>query len=317
MSHNHVAMLPDRGVVEVKGTDARRFLHGLLTSAIDTLEPGSAVFCGLLTPQGKIICDFFVVAKTDNDFLLDCPRDQTAEIVRRLALYKLRSSVDIRDVSSNYTVSVAWSRDDGIAGGDAEARTVSSPGGLAYEDPRLPALGLRLLLTMSDDWVPGELDAKPTSATAYHAHRLAHGVPEGGRDYVFGDTFPHEALYDQLHGVDFEKGCYVGQEVVSRMQHRGTARKRVVQVKGNAPLPEGGGEVKAGGATIGRLGSVNGAEGLALLRIDRVAEARERGQSVETDGIPLDIAVPAWATFVIAPRADGSPEDPPAANTGS
>lgn len=314
MPENHVALLPDRGVVEVKGPDARRFLHGLLTNAVEPLTPGTAAFCGLLSPQGKILCDFFVVARSDDDFLLDCPRDQAAELVRRLSLYKLRSDVAIKDVSTDYTVSVTWADADGIS--NTPAQVVSPPGGLAYADPRRPELGLRLLLTMSDDWVPGELDAKPASAAAYHARRIAVGIPDGGRDYEYGDTFPHEALYDQIHGVDFDKGCYVGQEVVSRMQHRGTARKRIVHVTGNAPLPDGFTDVKVGGATIGRLGSIDGADGLALVRTDRVAEAQDRSQAIEADGIPLVVTIPDWASFRIDSRSTASGE-PPSANTGS
>jgi folate-binding protein YgfZ len=142
-------------------------------------------------------------------------------------------------------------------------------------------------------------DAERAPAPDYHAHRVGLGVPEGGRDFVFGDTFPHEALLDQLHGVSFSKGCFVGQEVVSRMQHRTTVRKRVVPVVADVPLPAGPIPVLAGDVEIGRLGSVADARGLALLKLDRVAEARRDGTAITTGGIPVTVEVPPFATFEI------------------
>jgi folate-binding protein YgfZ len=137
------------------------------------------------------------------------------------------------------------------------------------------------------------------SSEAYHTHRIGLGVPEGGRDFVFGDTFPHEALLDQLHGVSFAKGCFVGQEVVSRMQHRSTVRKRVVPVNAETPLESGPVPVLAGAVEIGRLGSVAGARGLALLRLDRVAEATRDGIPVTAGGVAVEVEVPPFATFEI------------------
>ena len=145
------------------------------------------------------------------------------------------------------------------------------------------------------------------AASDYHAHRLALGVPEGGRDYAFGDAFPHEALLDQLHGVSFDKGCYVGQEIVSRMEHRGTARKRIVPVVAEAALPGGGYEVRAldpdnGSQLIGLLGSTDGRRGLALLRLDRAAELEAKGVRLTAGDIALRVApLPAWATFTYPP----------------
>ena len=129
--------------------------------------------------------------------------------------------------------------------------------------------------------------------------RIRLGVPEGGRDYDFGDTFPHEALFDQLNGVDFTKGCYVGQEVVSRMQHRGTARKRIVPVEGEAPLPASGTSIEAGGVPIGALGSVSGASGLALIRLDRAEEALARGKTLTAGGVKIALRRPSFARFAV------------------
>ena len=135
------------------------------------------------------------------------------------------------------------------------------------------------------------------SEDEYHARRIALGVPEGGRDYIFGDAFPHEAMFDQLNGVDFKKGCFVGQEVVSRMEHRGTARKRIVGVEGEGQLPLSGTEIMAGSMPIGTLGSVAGSSGLALLRLDRAEEAKAAGVPLRAGEVTVAVRIPAWARF--------------------
>jgi hypothetical protein len=158
-------------------------------------------------------------------------------------------------------------------------------------------MGARALLQVP---LPSDLGSTEIVAATDHdylAHRIALGVPEGGKDYAFGDTFPHEALFDQLNGVSFTKGCYVGQEVVSRMQHRATVRKRIVPVTGREDLPAGGVEIMAGDVAIGALGSVAGHRGLALLRLDRAQEFKSRGVELTAGGVVLDVEVPAFATF--------------------
>jgi folate-binding protein YgfZ len=243
----------------------------------------------LLSPQGKILFDFFVV-RAGEGYLLETAREKAGDLAKRLSMYKLRADVAIRDASADYVVAVAF-------GSDASVPLVEPDGAIAFVDPRLPSLGVRLLVPGSAEDIAG---LGPTAVPeAYHAHRIALGVPEGGKDFVFGDTFPHEALMDQLHGVSFTKGCFVGQEVVSRMQHRTVVRKRVVEVSADTALPSGPLPVTIGEAEIGRLGSVNGARGLALLRIDRVAEAQRDGTPVTVAGLPVAVTAPAFATFAI------------------
>ena len=164
----------------------------------------------------------------------------------------------------------------------------------------MPELGLRILLPANAD-ISG-LGCALASEDEYHARRIALGVPEGGRDYSFGDAFPHEAMFDQLNGVDFKKGCFVGQEVVSRMEHRGTARKRIVGVEGEGPLPTPGTEIIAGSTPIGTLGSVAGSSGLALLRLDRAEEAKAAGVPLRAGEVTIAVRIPAWARFK-TPRA--------------
>ncbi|MCC6982322.1 MAG: folate-binding protein YgfZ, partial [Bauldia sp.] len=155
----------------------------------------------------------------------------------------------------------------------------------------LAGLGFRAIRPATAD------GGDPGDAAAYHHHRIALGVPEGGRDFTFGDSFPHDANLDQLGGVAFDKGCYVGQEIVSRMEHRGTARRRIVQVAAEASPPASGAEVLAGERPAGTLGSSSGTIGLALLRLDRVKEALDAGKAVTAGGVPLSVTLPAYARF--------------------
>lgn len=270
-------VLPNRGIVAVNGSDAMKLLQGLVTNDVALLDTQPAIYAGLLSPQGKILFDFILV-KTPDGALIDVARDQTAPLVKRLTMYKLRAAVTIADVSEEHAVVAVF-------GPDARFER-----GIVYSDPRLPDLGLRAIVD------PKDAVAVTSDAAAYHDFRVGLGVPEGGQDYAFGDAFPHEALFDQLHGVSFTKGCYVGQEIVSRMEHRGTARKRIVPVTSNGPLVEGA-AVMAGDVEIGRLGSVAGSRGLALLRLDRVDEFAAKGVQLTAEGAPITVSIPAWAHF--------------------
>ena len=253
------ALLPDRGVVKVAGDGARNFLHGLVTADILNLQAGEARFCALLTPQGKIIADFIVAeapaARDGGGFFLDIPRALGRTLVEKLNLYKLRAKVIVEDLSELLGVLAAW---DGSpppypppqAGEGSLILPPPQAGegregvGLCYADPRLPALGTRVMLPPHlAAAAAADLGADLVDASEYEAHRIALGVPRGGLDFSYGDAFPHETDMDQLGGVDFVKGCYVGQEVVSRMEHRGTARTRAVPVRYDGAAPEAGAAV--------------------------------------------------------------------------
>ena len=283
------ALLPDRSVVKVVGDDARNFLHGLVSADILKLSTGEARFGALLTPQGKIIADFFVVeapAADGGGFFLDLPRALVPALVGKLNLYKLRSRVITEDLSEVLGVMAAW---------DGETKATF---GLCYADPRLPALGLRLMLPphRAAD-AAAKLGAVLVDASEYEAHRIALGIPRGGVDFNYGDAFPHEADMDQLGGVDFAKGCYVGQEVVSRMEHRGIARTRAVPVRYDGVAPQAGTTVMAGERQVGTMGSAAGGRGVALLRLDRVAEAQSRGEELLAGGVAIRPVKPDWARF--------------------
>lgn len=291
----HCTELSDRGVVSVNGPDAEKLLQGLVTNDMGLLRSETALHAGLLSPQGKILFEFFIV-RVDGGFLVDVAREKAPDLVKRLTMYRLRAEADIRDASAGFRVYACWN------GGSTDALAA---GALTFADPRLPELGVRILASASPDGT-GLQPAEPHSTAAdYHAHRIRLGVPEGGRDYPFGDAFPHEALFDQVHGVSFTKGCFVGQEIVARMEHRGTARKRVVPVVAAAPLPQTGTEIQAQEVVIGTLGSVAGTQGLALIRLDRAAEFRGKGVPLTAAGVPVEIVIPPWARFGVEPAAQG------------
>lgn len=299
-----LALLSDRGAVRVTGGDAFKLLQGLVTSDLAHLERQPAIHAALLQPQGKILFDFFVARRGDG-YLLEVARDKSAELAKRLSFYKLRADVTIGDVSGDFEVHVAWAEKQLWGGFTTETATGDA---VAYPDPRLPELGWRVLAPVGlvRGSSPPSGGAGQASADDYHAHRVGLGVPEGGKDYPFGDTFPHEADMDALHGVDFEKGCFIGQEVVSRMQHRATMRKRVVPVVAAEALPDSGAEIRAGEVAIGRLGSVAGRRGLALLRLDRATETLAKGGSLHAGDIEIELEQPVWAKFSVPRRGAGA-----------
>jgi folate-binding protein YgfZ len=284
-----VALLPDRGVVKVAGDGARSFLHGLVTADVLQLTAGAARFCALLTPQGKIIADFIVTeapAKDGGGFFLDIPRPVAAALIGKLNLYKLRAKVLVEDLSEILGVLAVW---------DGNAAPEQS---LAYGDPRLPALGMRVMLPPHlAAATAADLGAALVDASQYEVHRIALGVPQGGADFSYGDAFPHESDMDQLGGVDFGKGCYIGQEVVSRMEHRGTARTRAVPIRYDGSAPQAGAAVTAGDRQVGTMGSAAAGRAVALLRLDRVAEAMSRGEPLLAGGVPIHLVKPDWARF--------------------
>lgn len=282
------AGLVNRGVVRVSGEDARSFLDNLLTNSMAGVRPGQAIHAGLLTPQGKLIAEFFVTEATVEDgggFYCDVPLLAAAELARRLAFYKLRAKVAVEELSDELGVVAVY-------GGAADPAEL----GIAFADPRLPALGLRVIAHRGQtEEVIDALTANAVEGAAYHAHRAGLGIGEAGLDFTLGETFPHEINMDQLEGIDFRKGCYIGQEVVSRMQHRGTARTRLVQLHypDGFAAPEGC-PVLAGDKPLGTTGTASGDIGLAMLRLDRAADAMASSVAITAGGLPVTLVKSAW-----------------------
>jgi folate-binding protein YgfZ len=269
-------VLADRAVLAVTGPDAVSFLAGLLTCAVGP-HAGThahAVFGALLNPQGRVLFDFLLVP-TPDCFLLDVARDSRDGLVKRLGFYKLRARVAI--AAADHAVGVV-----------APAAAPPPAALHAYADPRRAELGTRLILPAGGRLADG-FDAE--------AARIGLAVPKGGADFAYGDVYPADVNMDALGGVDFGKGCFVGQEVVARMKHRGTPRWRTLAVRGAAPLPAAGTAVEAGGKPVGTLGTSLGGIGLALMRIDRVAEARHAGVPLVAAGAVVEAALPVYAGF--------------------
>ncbi len=279
--------LTDRALIRVAGPDAHHFLQNLVTADVEAIDRTGAGSAALLTPQGKILFDFLIY-KAGDAYLLDAARETAAELLKRLTFYRLRAKVELELLPEETGVLAAWNGNSELKGALVNVT-----------DPRLPALGQRIVGSVSS--LAREAAANEDGLAAYEAHRIRLGVPEGLKDYDYSSIFPHDADLDQLGGVSFTKGCYVGQEVVSRMQHRNTARKRFVQIASEGPLAERGADITSEGRSIGTLGSSvadgTGSIGLALIRLDKAALAKDNGIPLQCGDSQLQVRFPDWAGF--------------------
>ncbi len=301
MPQCRIALLKERGLVEVSGPDATDFLQGLVTNDVDHEQEGETLFAGLLTPQGKILCEFFVIRRETDVYWLECDGGQTGDLVKRLSMYKLRAKIAVTDRSAEFASFVSWGEEGAHEPSEVPALAASV---VSYTDPRYAPLGERHIFAQAD--VAAFLESVGDTAAdeaAYHAHRIKLFVPQGGVDYIYGEAFPHEAGYDSLNGVDFEKGCYVGQEVVSRMHHRGTAKTRIAGVVLAAPLEMDADadatalEIRAADLPVGALGARDGVYGIATIRLDRAEEALQQGVPLQVGGIAVTLRQPPWAQY--------------------
>lgn len=255
--------LNHRAVIAVTGSDAETYLTGLITNSVSGLNANASRYAALLTPQGKVIADFLVLRNADG-FLFDCAGDAREDLMRRLSMYKLRSKVEIA------------ARDDLAV--------------LAFSgapDPRSDAAPLRSLAPRSEAPTDGSMDH-------YHAARIDAGLAEQSIDFASGEVFPADINMDALSGVDFAKGCFVGQEVVSRMKRRGTARRRTLTVQFDSDAPPSPAPVLAGDFEIGQLTSTAGDIGLARVRIDQLAKAQVDGEAIMVEGQTCQPIWPDW-----------------------
>lgn len=258
----------DRAVIRLGGADRKSFLQGLITQDADALSPTTPIFAALLTPQGKILFDFFVY-ENGGDLLIECHRPAAAALVKRLTLYKLRAAVTLE-------------QDDAL-GVFAAAGPFAVDGAHALPDPRHAALGWRLV---------AGADGAPPETGAYEARRLALGAPEFGRDFDSGEMFLMDVNYDALGAVSYAKGCFVGQEVASRMKRKGEARKRTLIVDMDGPPPERGTPVTAGESTLGEVLSARDGRALAMIRLDRWEKAKASDALSVVNGAPAPLRVP-------------------------
>ncbi|KQV43435.1 MULTISPECIES: folate-binding protein YgfZ [unclassified Rhizobium] len=268
--------LPDRALISISGKDAEALLQNLITTDLDQLQAGEARPGALLTPQGKILFDF-VVSRDGDGLRLETGTEQAEALLKRLTMYKLRADVAL----SLQSPASVWISDEG-----------------GYRDTRFEKAGAPL--HRHYDVAP----AGAGEATGYEDLRIASGIAVAGADYPLQDAFPHDVLLDLNGGLSFKKGCYVGQEVVSRMQHRGTARRRVVLVAGDEALPESGTPITVNDRPIGTLGSVSGRNGLAIVRIDKAGEAIADGKPILCGGTAVTLTLPGWSGLSFPSTAD-------------
>ena len=253
----------DRTIISVTGETARDFLDGLITNNLDA----EMTFAALLTPQGKIIADFFIHKKSDQEFLIETAKKFGKTLLMRLKMYKLRAKMDLEDVSKQFDVYALW----------------NGEGEIGVEDPRLETLGRRLLAEK------GALELEGNGVD-YNAHRLRLSIPDSQWDFESESVFGHDANMDRLNGIDFKKGCFVGQEVVSRMHRKTEVRKRMGTVKLGGQAAAGD-DLKAGKRSVGKILHIHGNIAMALLRLDRIKEADD---PIVINGKPAEIMTPAY-----------------------
>ena len=267
-----VARLPERGVIEVAGADRVGFLQGLVSNDVALAAPGRAVWAALLTPQGKWLADFFILADAGR-LLLDCERAQADWLLRHLGRYRLRSAVTLSDHSASFAVHAAW-----------DGAPVLPEGAIAAPDPRLPGAGWRILADTAMPETAGPED--------WDRHRLALGLPDGSRDMEAEKTVLLEAGFDELGGVSWSKGCYMGQELTARTKYRGLVKRRLVPVAIAGHTPDPGTPIVSRGAEVGAMRSSRDDLGLAQLRIDALAQPLECGQARLTPRLPDWLRLP-------------------------
>ncbi|WP_245414687.1 YgfZ/GcvT domain-containing protein [Brucella oryzae] len=268
--------LSNRVLVHITGDDAEKFLQAVITTDLDKLGPDDLKPGALLAPQGKILFDF-VVSRIDGGLRFDLPASIAADFIKRITLYRLRAKAEIKQLPESL-VSVSWHNESHSSQNDSIKR-----------DSRFPdELNVRRIYGPADG---------TTDESAWTKLRAEYGIAEGEADFAYNDVFPHDVNFDQTGGVSFPKGCFIGQEVVSRMQHRGTARRRVLVARSEGGLPPMGTPITVDGREIGTMGSSADTIGIALVRIDRVKDAIDAGSPILAGETPITLTLPPHVRF--------------------
>lgn len=299
MSDDVYTVLEARGVLEIAGDDRREFLQGLVSNDTRKLSPARALYAAFLTPQGKYLHDFFLVDAGET-LLLEGEQTRLADLQRRLSIYKLRAKATIANATERFLVAAAFGPGAiarlGLPTGAGTAAPFAD--GIAYADPRLSALGARLLLPRPSGTTALESAGfAQADAAAYDRLRLSMGIPDGSRDLPVEKAILLEAGFDELNGVDWEKGCYIGQELTARTKYRALIKKRLMPVKVEGPLPAPGSPVMLGDQDAGEIRSGSGDMALALLRLEMVEAAATSGMPLMAGGARVTPVKPEWAKF--------------------
>ncbi len=298
MTQTSYSLLEDRGLLSVAGGDARGFLQGLVSNDIEKTSPARAVHAAFLTPQGKYLHDFFIV-QMDGALLLDCEGGRLDDLERRLSMYKLRADVDLSERTADFAVAALFGGNAANSAGLPPEAGSAAPflAGIAYVDPRLAAAGARAVVPAE-----GAAEALATAGLAaagpqdYDAWRLGLGLPDGSRDLTVEKALLLENGFDEMGSVDWDKGCYLGQELTARTNYRGLIKKRLVPVAVEGPLPEPETPLVFDGKEAGEMKSGRGDRGLALIRLEYLEKAAAAGGAFTAGETRLNPKEPAWAT---------------------
>lgn len=277
--------LSDRCIVRISGEDSRTFMQGLISNDIEKADGSNAIYAALLTPQGKYQFDFFIVAD-NGDLLLDGVKGDADALIKKLTMFKLRSKATLEDVTANYAV-YALIGDDAADVLDEGAQTKTEDGAILFADPRLPQAGVRVI-------APADMDATALggdngSEDDYQKHRISLGLPEAPLDLEKEKSILLESGFDELSGVDWKKGCYMGQELTARTKYRGLVKKRLFPVTLSRPGVEAGSDVMQDGKVIGEIRSVMDDRAIAMLRLKALG-----GPEMSAGNATVFPAVPDW-----------------------
>jgi len=288
-------LLPERGVLRIGGDDRVSFLQSLVSNDVRRAAPDRALYAAFLTPQGKFLHDFFIV-DAGGALLLDCEAARAGDLAQRLSRFRLRAKVVVEDTGSSFLAAAVWGGDGlcavGLEGQPAGAARPFA-GGVAYVDPRLSEAGARLILPREGaEAALRERGFVLAEAEAYDRHRLALGLPDGSRDIEADKGLLLECGFDELGGVDWEKGCYLGQELTARTKYRGLIKKRLVPVDIAGAPPPPGTPVLNGEREVGEMRSGRDGRAMALLRLEAIASGA--GQPLLASGVRITPAVPFW-----------------------
>jgi folate-binding protein YgfZ len=302
MSELSFAPLDHRALIAVSGEDRHTFLQGLVSNDVAHAAPGHAAWSAFLTPQGRFLHEFFMsetaLADGSEAIILEAEADRRADLVRRLSMYRLRSKVAVAPMAGR-KVYALWGAGaaEAIGLADRAGAAKAFAGGLVFVDPRLKEAGLRA-------WLPLEAEAElqragfaPAPPDGWDAHRIALGLPDGSRDLVPDKSFLLENGFDELSGVDWHKGCYMGQELTARTKYRGLVRKRLMPVVIDGPAPAPGTIILLGADEAGEMRSSAGRVGLAMIRLEQFAAAQATGAAMVAGSAKLHPMRPTWAAW--------------------
>ena len=292
-------ILEDREILAISGTDARSFLQAMISNDASKIAPEVSIYAAMLTPQGKFLHDF-IISQREDSFLLDTEKRRVSELAKNLNLFRLGSDVSISTNTDRLLVAALW-QEKGLPTFDGQPKlgnTAQISNCSVILDPRLAALGYRIIGAPKDikKFWSAKLSADPTKSD-YDIHRLEMGVPDGSRDIQVNKSFLLESNFEELNGVAFDKGCYVGQENTARQKHRGTIRRRLIKVHISGPPPNEGEIITWKNGEIGQIRSVNNTCGMAIVRLDHWAEAEAQNAKFYAGLATVAPVIPEWMDY--------------------